>query len=367
MEVRGAWVWMRGGSGSGSRGSLTREEPECTVRPTSPPLEGVVLRAQGRGLSEEGGRTERASQSRRRQSRRNVDAEREDDAMSLGKRHIGRRVAGVGVGVALMVLGLAAPAFAAVTITAFSPTSGPDRLRRGDHGNGLQTFPGPQMTLSTSCTGRRPTVMTAANFFVHSDTEIWVDGRRRLVDGDQLHAHGDNAATADLGIASTVTFLATTGAGGCAPTITSFTPTCGVVGDTVTITGTNLLGRRTSTALTCGSAPYGVTRTRIADHTVPDVAMSDDTQCDRARRVPRTARSRSTPTSRRAAPGRSARPASWCRRRTALRRRATSTPGPSRSRSRRAVRPVGSSARPRTPPSPTAWRPSPSRSRRRTG
>jgi hypothetical protein len=30
-------------------------------RPTFPPLEGVLLRAQGRGLREEGGRTERAS------------------------------------------------------------------------------------------------------------------------------------------------------------------------------------------------------------------------------------------------------------------------------------------------------------------
>jgi len=28
-------------------------------RPTSPPLEGVLLRAQGRGLREEGGRTEK--------------------------------------------------------------------------------------------------------------------------------------------------------------------------------------------------------------------------------------------------------------------------------------------------------------------
>jgi hypothetical protein len=30
-------------------------------RPTSPPLEGVLLRAQGRGLREEGGTTERAA------------------------------------------------------------------------------------------------------------------------------------------------------------------------------------------------------------------------------------------------------------------------------------------------------------------
>ena len=41
------------------------------------------------------------------------------------KRRVGRRVAGVGVGVALLVLGLEAPAFAAVGITDFAPTSGP--------------------------------------------------------------------------------------------------------------------------------------------------------------------------------------------------------------------------------------------------
>ena len=46
--------------------------------------------------------------------------------MSLGKRHIGRKVAGVGVGVAMLVLGLQAPAMANTTVTAVAPTSGPD-------------------------------------------------------------------------------------------------------------------------------------------------------------------------------------------------------------------------------------------------
>src|SRR6266508_6070496 len=46
--------------------------------------------------------------------------------MKLFRRHIGRRVAGVGVGVALLMLGLEAPAFAlAPTISSFTPTSGP--------------------------------------------------------------------------------------------------------------------------------------------------------------------------------------------------------------------------------------------------
>ena len=54
------------------------------------------------------------------------DIESEDDAMSLKKRHIGRRVAGVGAVSALFVLGLEAPAFAAAPgVTSFTPTNGP--------------------------------------------------------------------------------------------------------------------------------------------------------------------------------------------------------------------------------------------------
>jgi hypothetical protein len=46
--------------------------------------------------------------------------------MKLLERHMGRRVAGVGVAVALLVLGVEAPAFAATpTITSFTPSSGP--------------------------------------------------------------------------------------------------------------------------------------------------------------------------------------------------------------------------------------------------
>ena len=62
--------------------------------------------------------------------------------MSLKKRHIGRRVAGVGVGVALMVLGLQAPAFAAApTVTSFTPTSGPDGCVMVVTGTGFDDFP----------------------------------------------------------------------------------------------------------------------------------------------------------------------------------------------------------------------------------
>jgi hypothetical protein len=39
----------------GSLGSLTGEEPECTVWPLPHLFEGVLLRARGKGLREEGG------------------------------------------------------------------------------------------------------------------------------------------------------------------------------------------------------------------------------------------------------------------------------------------------------------------------
>ncbi len=65
--------------------------------------------------------------------------------MSLVKRNIGRRVAGVGVAVALMVLGLQAPASAAVTITALSPTSGPADCVVVATGTGFKDFPAAQM------------------------------------------------------------------------------------------------------------------------------------------------------------------------------------------------------------------------------
>jgi hypothetical protein len=63
------------------------------------------------------------------------------------------------------------------------------------------------------------------------------------------------------------TFLSTTGAGACAPTIASFTPACGSAGDTIVITGTNLLGPN----LTGGDvffSPYATAATQP----VPDVS-----------------------------------------------------------------------------------------------
>jgi len=166
-----------------------------------------------------------------------------------------------------MVLGLQAPASAAVTITALSPTSGP---AAGGcvvvaTGTGFKDFPAAQMTVEF-VTGGVGT--PAADFFPISDTTLWVT-TPGLAAGSSYTLRVDNPGTTDPGISSTATFLATTGSGGCAPTITSFTPTCGVAGDVVVITGTNLI----AASLAGGEvrfSPYDVDN--IGDPTVPDVA-----------------------------------------------------------------------------------------------
>jgi hypothetical protein len=157
--------------------------------------------------------------------------------MSLGK-NIGRRVAGVGVAVALMTIGLAAPAQAAVSITALSPTSGPAGCVVVATGTGFKDFPKIDTTVSFV---NGATVVPATNFFQFSDgLTLWVEAPVGLSAGTSYNLRVDNPATTDPGITSTATFLSTTAAGGCAPTIASFTPTCASANATVTITGTNL-------------------------------------------------------------------------------------------------------------------------------
>jgi hypothetical protein len=188
--------------------------------------------------------------------------------MSLGKRHIGRRVAGVGVAVALMVLGLEAPAFAVPAITAISPTSGPTDCVVVVTGTGFTESPESQTDVDFT-TGT-PVVATSADFAVISDTTIWavVPG---LTAGTSYNIR-ITTPVSPTGVTSTATFLATTGAGGCAPTITGFTPTCGPGGTTVVITGTNLIDSDLDGA-SVFFAPYdtNVPPDTEAVHTVPDV------------------------------------------------------------------------------------------------
>ena len=148
--------------------------------------------------------------------------------MSLGKRHIGRRVAGVGVGVALMVLGLEAPAFAvAPTITSFTPTSGPAGC--------VFTITGTNF-LNPAVTAVDIGGIAVDNFAVNSDTEIWAEVDAGTATGTVHVTNGSGTANS-----ATNFTVPASGAGGCAPTVTSFTPTCGGSGTVVTITGTNLL------------------------------------------------------------------------------------------------------------------------------
>jgi len=186
-------------------------------------------------LGEEGGRSEGGSRSRRRQSREYVDAEREDDAMSLGKRHIGRRVAGVGVAVAMMVLGLAAPASAAPAISAISPNSGDVDCVVAVTGTGFDQ-PGAFAISDVRFTGAGGIDTEDAIFHVVSDTELWttVPGAAETGAITVTDGNGDSDDSA-------VFTVTTPTAGNCAPTIASFVPKCGVVGTVVTITGTNLL------------------------------------------------------------------------------------------------------------------------------
>jgi hypothetical protein len=170
---------------------------------------------------------------------------------------------------ALMVLGLAGPASAAVTITALSPTSGPTDCVVVATGTGFKDFVAAQNTVDFVLDpGIGETVVNAPNFFAISDTILWV-ANPGLSNGQSYSLRVTNTANAPNGVTSTVKFTDTPNAGTCGPTITSFTPTCGSAGDTVVITGTNLI---TATGLVGGEvrfSPYG--GGQIATHTVPDV------------------------------------------------------------------------------------------------
>ena len=159
---------------------------------------------------------------------------------SLFKRHIGRRVAGVGVGVALLVLGLQAPAFAAPTIASFTPTSGPADCVVVVTGTGFLDFAQASQVLSFVDPANAETVVPQAEWTRISGTEIWTMVPETLLAGTSYNIRFDDPASP--AVTSTATFLSTAAGGACAPTVTSFTPTCGSAGDIVTITGTNLIG-----------------------------------------------------------------------------------------------------------------------------
>jgi IPT/TIG domain len=189
--------------------------------------------------------------------------------MSLKKRHIGRRVAGVGVGVALLVLGLEAPAMAAPAVTGVSPTTGPTQCVIVLTGTGFTDVTQVQQTVTFSASGFPDVVLhgnvaaEAALFARNGSTEMWVQAPATLALGV---GYTIKVSDPSGGTASTGTFTRVATAGGCAPTITSLTPACGNTGDAVVIAGTNLIGPGLVGAAT-RFAPYLVD----AAHVVPDV------------------------------------------------------------------------------------------------
>jgi hypothetical protein len=204
--------------------------------------------------------------------------------MSLKKRHIGRRVAGVGVGVALMVLGLEAPAMAAPAVTSFTPTTGPANCVIGLTGTGFVDVPqaqqdvvfeGPVAGASDDIVLDGGTAASAALFARISSTEMWVqvpDGTVDLGAIDVLTPGVGYTIRVDgggTGTPSTTTFTLVASPGGCAPTITSIAPTCGNTDTTVVITGTNLIAPGLGGA-TVKFAPY----VKTAAHSVPDVDVT---------------------------------------------------------------------------------------------
>jgi hypothetical protein len=162
--------------------------------------------------------------------------------MSLTKRRISRRALGVVVGASLLVLGLEAPAFADSAVTAVSPTSGPEDCVVVVTGTGFNTFPDAQNTLTfVGPVAGDTDDVDAVDWFSISDTEIWAAVPALAVGTTYSVVLTQPSGTNTAGGTFLSTGVAGGAAGGCAPTIASFTPDCGSAGTVVTITGTNLL------------------------------------------------------------------------------------------------------------------------------
>ena len=172
--------------------------------------------------------------------------------MTLANRHVGRRLAGVGVATASLILGFETPAVAvSPTITSFSPTSGPAGCVIVITG---KDFKNPDVS-SVDIGG---TPVTA--FKIVSATEIWA-----TVAGT---TSGTIHVTNSSGTANSPTDFTNTNPGACSPTIKSLTPCSGSAGTTVVITGTNLLASAYPATMQTDVrfAPY----TAPAVHTTPN-------------------------------------------------------------------------------------------------
>ena len=104
------------------------------------------------------------------------------------------------------MLGLEAPASAAVTITAITPSSGPDDCVMVVTGTGFADFPEDQMDVDFINAGDASSP-NAADFLVIDDTTIWAVVPAGTDPGVSYTVRVTNPANAPTGVTSTATFL----------------------------------------------------------------------------------------------------------------------------------------------------------------
>jgi IPT/TIG domain len=157
--------------------------------------------------------------------------------MTLFKRHMSRRVTAVGVAVALLVLGLATPAYAAVpTITSMLPTSPNGNCQATITGTNFQLAAnGGPVTLATFQQGANPPVTDAiAAGDIDADTQLQVDIPSSLANSTSTTVFLTNTT----GPSAAFTFTTGAADGSCPNAPTNGTPNTGAVGTSVTITPT---------------------------------------------------------------------------------------------------------------------------------
>jgi IPT/TIG domain len=206
-----------------------------------------------------------------RQSRdEDVDAEGESP-LRLSERHVGGRVVGIVAAAGFLVIGFQVPAFAASpTITSFTPGSGPTNCIVAVTGTAFADSSEAQTTVQfVPPTGA---AVVVPDFRIVSATQIWarVPG---LTPGAGYKIRITNNGGADE---SNSSFVSTSDAGECAPTISSLTPCSGSPGTTVVVTGMNLLRGTDPTDPTQQTEvrffdyAAGTPDPTLAEHTIPN-------------------------------------------------------------------------------------------------
>jgi hypothetical protein len=147
--------------------------------------------------------------------------------MTFFKRHLGRRVAAVGVATTLLVLGLATPAYAAVpTITSVTPTTASPGCEVTLVGSNFQTVANGGPVDNVTFGGDNGTGET-----IDSDTQLEVT----IPAG--AGASASNPVVAHNTDGNSSSFAYSTGPSATCPGVPTFTPATGFVGTTVTISG----------------------------------------------------------------------------------------------------------------------------------